>query len=143
MAVLPWDLYLHRNGRCHLYQRGAQLKAIVAGGRRLNTDELPIWLVSDAINKSGWLPLISEIVSGGCRGIDLAGEQFASDYNIPVKRFLPDWSIGKAAGPIRNGQMAQYADALILIWDGRSRGSASMKKLAEQKGLKIYEYLVK
>ena len=86
--------------------------------------------------------MISEIVSGGCRGIDLAGEQFASDYDIPVKRFLPDWSIGKAAGPIRNKQMAEHSDALILVWDGRSKGSASMKKLAEQNGLKIYEYLV-
>lgn len=86
---------------------------------------------------------ITEIVSGGCRGIDLAGEMFAENYNIPVKRFLPEWeNEGKAAGPIRNSQMANYADALILIWDGTSRGSADMKKKAEQKGLKIYELIV-
>jgi hypothetical protein len=38
---------------------------------------------------------------------------------------------GKAAGPLRNREMAAYADALILVWDGKSRGSANM--LAEAK----------
>jgi hypothetical protein len=119
------------------------VRVIVAGSRDLDTDELPIWLVADAVYKSGWKDQITEIVSGGCRGIDLAGEQFASDYKIPVKKFNPDWSLGKKAGPIRNQQMADYADALVLIWSGTSRGSADMKKKAELKGLKIYEYLVK
>lgn len=120
------------------------MKVIIAGSRSLKIEHNKIWLVSDAVHKSGWLNLITQIVSGGCRGIDLAGEQFAEDYKIPVKRFIPEWANeGKAAGPIRNGLMADYADALILIWDGSSRGSADMKKKAELKGLKIYEYLVK
>lgn len=120
------------------------MKTIIAGGRQLKIEYDKIWLVSDAVHKSGWKKDITEIVSGGCRGIDLAGEQFADDYKIPVKRFMPEWqNEGKAAGPIRNTKMAEYADALILIWDGRSTGSADMKRKAEQKGLKIYEYLVK
>lgn len=120
------------------------MKVIIAGGRQLPISENKIWLVSDAIHKSGWKDQITEIVSGGCRGIDLAGEQFADDYKIPVKRFMPDWEHeGKAAGPIRNSQMANYADALILIWDGSSRGSADMLKKAQAKNLLIYEYLVK
>lgn len=102
-----------------------------------------IWLVADAVHKSGWKERISEIVSGGARGIDLAGEQFASDYGIPVKRFVPDWSVGKVAGHIRNAEMALYADALILVWDGSSRGSANMLKNAEEQGLWIYQYIVK
>lgn len=120
------------------------MKVIIAGGRQLPISENKIWLVSDAIHKSGWKDQITEIVSGGCRGIDLAGEQFADDYKIPVKRFMPDWEHeGKAAGPIRNSQMANYADALILIWDGSSKGSADMLKKARAKNLLIYEYLVK
>lgn len=47
--------------------------------------------------------------------------------DIPVKRFPADWDRhGRAAGPIRNCQMAQYADALIAIWDGKSRGTKNM-----------------
>jgi hypothetical protein len=119
------------------------VRCIIAGGRQLPIIHDKIWLVSDAVHKSGWKNEITEIVSGGCRGIDLAGEQFADDYKIPVKRFTPDWALGKPAGPIRNQQMSEYADALILIWDGRSRGSADMLRRAKARNLKIYEYLVK
>lgn len=119
------------------------MRCIIAGSRSLAIKWDKIKLVSCAVHRSGWLYDITEIVSGGCRGIDLAGEQFASDYAIPVKRFLPDWEHeGKAAGPRRNQLMADYADALILVWDGVSRGSADMKKKAEQKGLKFYELIV-
>lgn len=38
--------------------------------------------------------------------------------------------------------MADYADAMILVWDGKSRGSANMLKQAREKGLKIYEKVV-
>jgi hypothetical protein len=119
------------------------MKVIVAGSRRLNTQEYPVYIVADALFRSGWVGRISEIVSGGARGIDLAGEAWAESYQIPIKRFLPDWDkYGKAAGHIRNGEMANYADALCLVWDGKSKGSANMKKQAESKGLKIYEYIV-
>jgi hypothetical protein len=39
--------------------------------------------------------------------------------------------------------MAEYADALILVWDGKSRGSASMKREMEKLGKPIYEVIVK
>lgn len=119
------------------------MKTIIAGSRTLPIKWDKIKLVAYAVYRSGWLPDITEIVSGGARGIDLAGEMFAENYNIPVRRFMPDWiHTGKAAGVLRNTEMANYADALILIWDVTSRGSADMKKKAEQKGLKIYELIV-
>ena len=43
----------------------------------------------------------------------------------------------------RNREMAQYADALIAIWDGDSRGTGSMIKLAQQHGLKVYVFTVR
>lgn len=83
---------------------------------------------------------ITEVVSGGAKGIDKLGEEWAAEEyfydsghtkkeKIPVKRFEADWEThGKAAGPIRNKQMAAYSDFLLLIWDGNSKGSANMKK---------------
>ena len=48
--------------------------------------------------------------------------------DIPIKRFLPDWdNFGKSAGLRRNDEMSSYADVLLLIWDGESRGSSNMK----------------
>ena len=80
------------------------------------------------------------IVSGGCRGADTLGERYASEHGIPIKVFPADWKTwGRAAGPIRNRQMAEFASAghgiLIAFWDGKSRGTASMIRLAGQYGL--------
>jgi hypothetical protein len=36
----------------------------------------------------------------------------------------------------RNFEMAQYADALIVFWDSKSKGTANMIECAEREGLK-------
>ena len=82
---------------------------------------------------------ITEVVSGGARGVDQLGERWARDNGCQVKRFLPNWSRdGKAAGHIRNRQMGDYADALVAIWDGKSRGTAGMIEYARGRGLKVF-----
>ena len=110
------------------------MKVIIAGGRNITDYEL-VW---HAIDAAGFE--ITEVVSGAARGVDELGEQYALEYDLPVRRFPADWNAhGKMAGPLRNGAMAQYADALILIWDGASRGSASMLRCAQREKLKVYE----
>lgn len=70
----------------------------------------------------------NEIVSGMASGADAAGVFYADDYKILLKEFPADWGKhGKAAGPIRNREMAEYADALLLLWDGKSSGSFNMR----------------
>lgn len=109
------------------------VKVIIAGVRT----GVPQQTVLDAVSKSGFA--ISEVVSGGATGVDAQGETWAQSQNIPVKRFPADWAKhGKAAGPIRNGQMADYAEALIAIWDGQSRGTKNMIEQARKKGLRVY-----
>ena len=49
-----------------------------------------------------------------------------------------DWERhGRAAGPIRNEEMAEVSDALIAFWDGKSRGTKSMIEIARRKGLQV------
>ncbi len=85
-----------------------------------------------------------EIISGGCRGADAIGEQYAKDWNIKCTVFPAEWDkYGKAAGPIRNEQMAKYAaeadrGMLIAFPIGESKGTRNMIKLAQQYGLEIY-----
>lgn len=70
---------------------------------------------------------ITEIVSGGATGADAMGEAYALLNGIPIKGFPANWNKhGKAAGPIRNRQMAQYAECLIAVWDGKSKGTKNM-----------------
>lgn len=108
------------------------MKTIIAGTRNLNMDGvLPLLL--RGFNE--WE--ITEVVSGHGGNVDLAGEKWAMMNDIPLKIFFANWDIGRAAGPIRNKQMANYADALVCIWDGKSRGSFNMIEEANKRGLKI------
>lgn len=81
---------------------------------------------------------VTEVVSGGCRGVDALGEEWARNHSIAVKVFPADWNAhGKAAGPIRNRKMAAYAEELVAIWDGKSRGTANMIDEAKRLGLVV------
>ncbi len=75
------------------------------------------------------------ILSGGCRGADSLGERYAQERGYAVERYPAKWhAYGKAAGPLRNEMMAQRADYVICIWDGYSRGTASMIDCAQRGG---------
>jgi hypothetical protein len=38
--------------------------------------------------------------------------------------------------------MAENADALICIWDGKSKGSKNMIETAEKQGIKIHLHMI-
>ena len=108
------------------------MKVIIAGGRCFKGTNKDWEILCTMSQRYG----ICEIVSGGASGADSVGEHFAKESGIVCKIFPADWSTyGKSAGPIRNGQMAEYADAVILFPGGR--GTANMRKLAKEHGLKI------
>lgn len=113
------------------------MKVIIAGSRTITKYDA----VSNAIQWSGFE--ITEVVSGGAIGVDTIAERWAADKGIEVKRFDANWDLlGKAAGPVRNAEMAQYADALIAVWDGKSRGTMSMINLARKEGLQVHVQLI-
>ena len=113
------------------------MKTIIAGTRSVTSTAL----IMEAVRESGFQ--ITEIVSGGCRGPDTIGEAFALHSGVPITKMAADWNkFGRSAGPRRNFEMALYADALILVWDGKSRGSADMLRKAEQQNLKIHQTVV-
>ncbi len=98
------------------------MKVIIAGSRNLFPTKLKI---SKAIHFLEWE--VTEVICGKARGVDTAGEQWAIALDIPVKYFPANWRrYGKAAGMIRNKEMADYADALLVFWDGRSPGTRGM-----------------
>lgn len=114
------------------------MKVIIAGGRNFTNFNT----VSDAIEASGFE--ITEVVSGMAKGVDTLGEVYALGKNIPVVGFPADWNKhGRAAGPMRNKEMAEYANALIAVWDGISKGTANMIMQARRNGLDVFIYLVK
>ena len=114
------------------------MKVIIAGGRDIEDYELLL----EAVLNAGFD--ITAVVSGTARGADKMGERFAEEAGIPVYQFPADWDkYGRAAGPIRNQVMADFGDALIAIWDGKSRGTKGMIELAQKKGIPVHVELIK
>lgn len=73
------------------------------------------------------------IISGCADGADKLGERYASEHNLTVERYPAEWDkYGKSAGPIRNERMAEVADAVIVFWDGESKGTQSMIECAKR-----------
>lgn len=100
-------------------------KVIVAGSRNFADYRLLEhkcdWFLAD--KKSDGI----EIVSGTAIGADTLGIRYAEKHGYAVRRFPADWeTYGKGAGHRRNAQMAEYADALIAFWNGKSRGTKNM-----------------
>lgn len=111
------------------------MKTIIAGSRSIKNSAL----VEQAVRESGFR--ITEVVSGTAKGVDQMGEDWANKNNLPIKRFPAEWNKhGKKAGYIRNEQMADYANALIAIWDGESKGTKHMIWAAQLKGLQVYVF---
>lgn len=123
------------------------MKLIIAGSRTINADHL----INGLVLMFGLDEKITEVVSGTASGVDRSGEKWClemqklcGEKGPKLSRFPAEWDThGKVAGPIRNNQMAAYADALLLIWDGKSRGSAHMKSAMERLGKPVYEAVLK
>ena len=90
------------------------MKVAVIGSRELRVDNLGKYLPEE----------VTEIVSGGARGIDTSAREYALKNNIKLKEFLPEYEkYGRAAPLKRNIQIIDYADMVLAFWDGKSRGT--------------------
>lgn len=79
------------------------------------------------------------IVCGKARGADTLGERYAIEHGHTVQCFPADWKrYGKAAGFIRNAEMAKNADALVAFWNGKSSGTKHMIETAKSLGLTVH-----
>lgn len=119
------------------------MKVIVAGCRWVRS----YGLVEYAIVESGFQ--VSEIVCGAPESVDPKGENLVGVDALALKwadlngktarRFPADWNAyGKSAGPRRNREMGRYADALVAVWDGKSKGTGDMIKFAKTLRLPVY-----
>lgn len=112
------------------------MRTIIAGTRKATYRQT--W---DALMTCPWLDKVTVVLSGMAAGADTHGAAEARLHGFAVEEYPADWrKHGKAAGMIRNQQMADNADGLIAAWDGQSRGTADMIRRAKAKGLRVHVY---
>ncbi|MEY4565403.1 MAG: Salinibacter virus [Planctomycetota bacterium] len=107
------------------------MKVVIAGSRSINNEELVFQAIEEASFE------ITEVISGGAKGVDRIGEAWAKNRNIPIRIMKPVWT-HKGAGLARNAEMAEVADALIAVYDGESKGTKHMIETMEKKGKRVF-----
>lgn len=131
------------------------MKLIIAGSRSIKDYNV----TRQAIIESGlWKQYGKKIhvISGEAEGPDKHGEEFAAKAGLKLTKKPADWSNIKANGALvrhnrrgpynalaghwRNQEMADIADAALVVWDGRSTGSLDMVHRMLQLDKPVYLY---
>lgn len=142
MNHVTWDcLWTPEGYNPSAFHFDESAKVVIAGSREITDYDfasraISVGLTTLGIGKISW---IGKIISGHARGVDLLGERYAREHKIPVELFKPDWErFGKAAGVIRNKDMARAATHAIILRKNKSRGSTHMANFCKQLSVPFY-----
>ena len=114
---------------------------IVVCGSRIISNRI---LILDAIRSYRFYENISEIVTGGAIGVDEIADKIAGELKFDRTIMYPNWEkYGKKAGFLRNKKMIEYANGLIAIWDGKSKGTKHSINLAEKRYTNYFVHVCK
>jgi hypothetical protein len=112
------------------------MKLVIAGSRFAELSAADLARL-DAIHAEH---VVTEVISGGAKGVDQGGAAWAAARGIPVRVFKPDWArFGRGAGPVRNREMAAYADA-VAVFPGGS-GTRNMLAEARRAGKRVFDFM--
>ena len=109
------------------------MKIAIIGSRSLTNVDISKYLPEN----------ITEIISGGAKGIDSLAEQYADKNGIAKTIIRPDYKRYKRGAPLkRNKEIVQLADKIIALWDGTSRGTKFTIDCAKRLGKDIDVYIL-
>ena len=104
------------------------MKIAVVGSRNLTNAEIDKYITED----------VDEIVSGGAIGVDSCAAEYAKRRGLKLTEFFPQYDkYGRAAPIVRNKDIVNYADKIIVFWNGSSKGTLSVIKYAQKIGKHI------
>jgi predicted Rossmann fold nucleotide-binding protein DprA/Smf involved in DNA uptake len=111
------------------------VRTIIAGSRSIR-DIMLVYSAMDLAETAGIIPTV--VLSGTAAGVDEDGERWAMRRGIPVERYPADWdTYGRSAGFRRNELMVSKAEAVVVLWDGESKGAAHTVRMARRAMLKL------
>ena len=84
------------------------------------------------------LSQVTQVVSGGARGIDSYAMRFAKKYQITLTIFLPEYSkYGHAAPLVRNIDIVRIADLVVAFPSKNSRGTYHAIREAKKRDIPV------
>ena len=89
------------------------------------------------VERGDWL------VSGGALGTDSMAQRWAKETGHTILILYPDWSLGKAAGFLRNAEIVQNADTVLAFYRKdhfQEGGTANTAGWAKKLGKELHEY---
>lgn len=117
------------------------MKVIIAGSRDIGIGEMAVYSL---MRTAPFFREMTHLISGGAKGVDTYAVEWAKRNDIPFSEYKPDYEKypTKVAPIMRNKLMADNADALIAIWNGKSRGTKNMIDEAKARNLKIHIVII-
>lgn len=102
---------------------------LICGGRDFADRDMFDGVLSQMMGQRG---CPNKIVHGGAKGADTMAGDFAHRMSITGFAVLPDWQLGKIAGPLRNQRMLdEYKPHVVIAFPG-GRGTADMVSRARK-----------
>lgn len=112
------------------------MRVLVCGGRLFSDAEYAYRVLDQLHRERG----VEVLIEGDAEGADRIAGSWARQNGIENLKFPADWTThGRAAGPIRNGQMlVEGKPDLVLAFPG-GRGTANMIRQAKAAGVPVQE----
>lgn len=112
-----------------------KIKIAIVGSRTFNDYEMLKTFIGQTFENESELfqGKEVEVISGGARGADKLGEQFAKEKGYGLTVFKAEWDkYGKSAGFRRNVDIIKNCDICFAFWDGESHGTQHDIQLCEE-----------
>ena len=118
-------------------------RIIICGGRHFSDQERLETVMSSLMEENDLSSEDIEIVSGHCAGADILGELWAKNHSSKCTVFPAEWNkYGRAAGPIRNTKMIEYAEGakipiVVAFVNERTKGTWDTVHKAQKKNIMV------
>jgi hypothetical protein len=94
-------------------------------------------------NLGNYLPdSVTEIVSGGAKGIDTCAKEYALSNGIKLTEFLPEYEkYGRLAPLKRDITIIESVELVLAFWDGASHGTKYVIDNCKRRGIPVKVFL--
>ena len=108
------------------------MRVAVIGSRGLQVNDLGKYLPDE----------VTEIISGGARGVDTSAREYATEHGLKLTEYLPEYNkYGRSAPLKRNITIIESADLVLAFWDGKSPGTRFVIGSCEKKNIPMAVYV--